>query len=431
MNSEVSKNSAFGKAPLILWSVTTLYFAFQFILRSSVGILREDIMQRFGVSADVFGELAGYYYLGYAGLQIPLGYLLDRYNFRVVIAFFISLTACGSFIFAYSDNWSYLLFARVLIGAGSAAGFLGVAKVINSYFDKEQHSLLLGFAFTFGLLGAIVGGKPTRIAFDHYGYEFTFMSLVAIAFLIALIVLFASPRNAIENAMGAYKNKSSFDTLIKSFRLILNPTMLFIGVSGGLMVGSLEGFTDMWAMPYLSQIYGFSRDDGILLASVVYFGMCIGGPLLAAMAEWIKSVNVMIFLTGICTCFVFAVLFYTKLNYAFTFALMFFLGILCCYQVLVFSLVGSIVSAELYSIAIAVTNCINMAFGHLFHMLISKRLHAYWNHATDANGIPVYDLYTFVESLFVVPELCLVGTFGFLYLAYRQRVGKLKMIDLS
>ena len=34
------------KVPLILWSIVTTFFAFQFILRLSAGILREDIIKK-------------------------------------------------------------------------------------------------------------------------------------------------------------------------------------------------------------------------------------------------------------------------------------------------------------------------------------------------------------------------------------------------
>ena len=51
------------RAPIALWSIATTFFAFQFILRLSAGILREDIIQKFHVDTTAFGTMAGYYYL--------------------------------------------------------------------------------------------------------------------------------------------------------------------------------------------------------------------------------------------------------------------------------------------------------------------------------------------------------------------------------
>ena len=47
------------KAPIALWSIATTFFAFQFILRLSVGILREDIIQKFHIDTAAFGPMAG------------------------------------------------------------------------------------------------------------------------------------------------------------------------------------------------------------------------------------------------------------------------------------------------------------------------------------------------------------------------------------
>ena len=52
------------------------------------------------------------------------------------------------------------------------------------------------------------------------------------------------------------------------------------------MVGSFEGFADIWAIPYFEQIYGYSKAQSTFLSiSCFYLGMGIGGQLLA----WIDS----------------------------------------------------------------------------------------------------------------------------------------------
>jgi predicted MFS family arabinose efflux permease len=177
------------KYALVLWIACTFFFAFQFIVRGSVGILREDIIQKFGIDTIAFGTLAGYYYLGYSGMQIPVGYMLDKFNFKFVAALSIVITALGTFTFTYADQWQYVLIGRFLIGAGSAAGFLSVAKVTKTFFPPKVHPMMIGFAFTFGLIGAVIGGKPTKMIFDNYGYDTTFNAIAVTALCISFIIL--------------------------------------------------------------------------------------------------------------------------------------------------------------------------------------------------------------------------------------------------
>jgi len=405
------------KAPLILWFIATIFFAYQFILRLSVGILREDIIQKFAIDTAAFGSLAGYYYLGYAGMQIPIGIMLDKFNFRIVTAFAILLTILGTLTFVFSENWNDVLLGRFLIGAGSAAGFLTVAKVIKLFFNEKHHAAMIGFSFTFGLTGAVFGGTPMKLIFNNYGYHNGFISLALGGFLIGVIVLLVSDKK-VERSMDNITNHPTVRDIIK---LLFNPVILITGISGGLMVGPLEGFADVWAMPFFQHVHHLKETDAIFVASTVFLGMCVGGPVLAWLANLTKSNILVIILTGLFTLLVFAIIFYQhNLSFTFLTCLMFYLGILCCYQVLVFAFISKIAPASCASMAIAIVNCLNMSFGHFFHIFISKTIQHNWNGLTNAEGVPVYDLNTYIESLSIIPIACLLGILGFTSLAFKQ-----------
>jgi predicted MFS family arabinose efflux permease len=410
-------NQSIGK-PLLLWGLANMFFAFQFILRLSAGILREDIIQKFQIDVASFGTLAGYYYLGYAGMQIPLGIMLDQMSFRIVTFLAIITASIGTLIFVWADNWHYLLLGRLLIGAGSGVAFLAVAKVTKTYFQEKYHSLMLGFSFTFGLTGAVFGAAPMRYLFNHFGYDNTFYALAAVGFGIALLML--SPGKIKKDRKS--EEELGKRVLAEIVALIINPRIILVGVCGGLMVGSLEGFADVWAIAYFNQVYGMSQTQSTLVTSFVYIGMCVGGPILAIAAGLVRSPNFMIFITGILTISVFAILFFVpSMSIIAGASLMFGLGILCCYQVLVFTVVSSYVPVASAGMAIALTNCINMSFGHLFHSVIGNIIQAKWGGEVNDIGIALYSRETFIIALAVIPVCCFIGQFGFAYLAIKKR----------
>lgn len=411
------------RMPLILWFVTTLFFAFQFILRMSAGILREDIMQRFNIDTVAFGSLAGYYYLGYASMQIPIGILLDRFNFRIVTFCAIVVSAIGTLTFVFATDFSSVVFGRFLIGAGSATGILSIAKIIQQYFPMKLHSIMMGFTFSVGLTGAVFGGLPMRMIFDSFGYNESFAALAVIAIIIGLFVLLISDKNTPKNYEGT-DGRTTMEDLLK---LVLNPTILFIGVCGGLMVGSLEGFADLWSIPFFNQIYNFSESESIVLSSIIFIGMIFGGPLLAYLEHYFRSINFFIFIISIVTIVIFGLFFYfNNLSYYIVAVLMFLIGVLCCYQALVFTLVGDLVDKSKTAVAIAVINCINMSFGQLFHKAISHIMHLRWDGAVTAKGGPLYLQSDYVIGLSIIPILSLVGGLGFLYLALKKKSQLLK-----
>lgn len=410
----------------LLWGLANLFFAFQFILRLSAGVLREDIIQKFGIDAASFGTLAGYYYLGYAGSQIPLGLMLDRFSFRLITSLSILSAAIGALTFT-SDNWNMVLFGRFLIGVGSGVAFLAVTKVIKTYFEEKHQAMLIGLSFSFGLTGAVFGTTPMLIIFNHFGYDNTFNTLAIACIIISMLMLIFGKLSStssddfsddeavkLESISSDTKYKKD-NILLQILRLLFNPKLLTIAISGGLMVGSLEGFADVWALAYFEQVFDMSRIDSANIISFVYIGMCFGGPILALCARAIDSDRWVIFFTGTFTILVFLYLFYIpSISIMPACALMFFMGILCCYQVLVFSIVNNFVSTSNAGLAIAITQCVNMSFGHFFHQYIGNSIQTAWAGELIASGSPFYGREVFIISLAVIPVACFIGQIGFL-----------------
>jgi predicted MFS family arabinose efflux permease len=345
-------------------------------------------------------------------MQIPLGIMLDRVSFRFVTFISISVTAIGTLSFVLTDNWNILLLSRFVIGAGSGVAFLAVAKVIKTFFQERHHSIMIGLSFSLGLTGAFFGATPMRLLFEHFGYDNTFKVLAIVAFAIALLML---ALGKIERDNEAQQNDANMGQIIK---LLFNPRIILIGISGALMVGSLEGFSDAWSIPFFEQIYGMTSTESTLAVSFVFIGMCFGGPILALAASAIRSANGMVCITGIATILIFLMLFYGPiLSFTQSSILMFILGILCCYQVLVFSVVSSYVSPKSAGLAIAITNCINMSFGHFFHVIIGNTIECSWDGAVLESGAARYSLDAFITSLSIIPVCCVVGVIGFAILA--------------
>ncbi len=401
---------------ILLWIVANLFFAFQFILRLSVGILREEIMTKFAINAANFGSLAGYYYLGYATMQIPIGIMLDKFSFRNIMIVFITITSVGSFIFAETNNWNMLLFSRFLIGSGSAVAFLAVAKIIKTFFKTKYHSLMIGLSFSFGLIGAVFGETPMQIIFNHYGYIKILKYLAYICFTIGILIFITSKlldKKAIkDNTDKKLKGIKIFDL----YAVIINPKIILISLSGGLMVGSLEGFADIWAIPFFRDVYSLSLKKSIFITSQIYIGMCFGGPILAILARWVKSNNVAIAITGISTIMIFMILFNTvAINFIFGTIIMFILGILCCYQVLVFTLASNYVLKSQTGFAVSIINCVNMLFGYFFHSLIGTSISKKWD-GILLNGLEFYSREVLISSLSIIPIGCFIGLLCFLLL---------------
>ena len=391
--------------PFLMWLFPLLFFAYQFILRLWPGLMMHQIMGQFSIDASHFGMLAAFYYYGYAGMQIPVAIFLDKFSPRYTIFTCAVLCGVANLLFTYTDNFYLALLSRFLIGGGSAVGFLGVSKVISEWFHRDQYARMVGFSFTFGLMGAIYGGRPVNILIEIYSWKNVALALSLIAIGVGILTYIAL-RSPSGQQDGAAPEKIS----MQGFRKVLTSPLLWsVGISTFLMVGSLEGFADVWGIPYLMTAYGIAKGDAASLVSLVFFGMLFGGPCLTLIARVIGNYAV-IALCGVGMALILLMILTNHAYHPIMLAITFFmLGILCCYQVPVFALGANVVSASELGIAVAFLNCINMFGGSFFHTAIGRIMDYFWTGNIDHEGVRLYDLASYQYGLSIIPISACVG----------------------
>ncbi len=408
--------------PYAMWVFPLSFFTYQFILRLWPSLMMQQIMQQFQIDATGFGFLASVYYYGYAGMQLPIAVLLERFSARYVVCICAVVCGLATLLFTYTDNWILALLSRFLVGAGSAAGFLATSKVISQWFGREYYARMVGFSFTVGLLGAIYGGKPVSLLVENFGWQQVAFVLAFVSIGIGVLTLLFLKTSAI-----AIEDKSSF--CLKDFRnLLSSPIIWLLAISNLLMVGPLEGFADVWGVNYLMQAMTIAKADAAGFVSYIFVGMLFGGPLLAA---WAKRVGNYMVIT---LCSVGMVLAFLGLLFSNTFfnpyslSILFFgVGILCCYQVLVFATGSELVSPAMLGITIAFLNCINMLGGSFFHSSIGWAMDLFWTGGM-ADGIRTYTIHSYQKALLIIPVAAAVGGIIVAFVGWRSR--KLKLSDL-
>lgn len=392
--------------PLLMWLFPLAFFGFQFILRVWPGLMMQPIMAQFSIDASHFGLLAAFYYYGYAGMQIPVAILLDRYSTRIIIFVFATLCGLATLLFSYTDQFSLAVLSRFLIGVGSAVGFLGVSKVISQWFSKEHYARMIGYSFSFGLIGAIYGGKPLSLLIERFHWHNVALILGFVSIFIGFasyLVLRSPNQNQSPSHITQFKS-ANFKALLNS------PVIWALALANLLMVGSLEGFADVWGVPYLMKAYDLSKENSAGLVSFIFFGMLFGGPFLAYYSKKFGNYRV-IFAAGLGMALTFSILlFHPSYHYFLLASLFFVIGLLCCYQVIVFAAGSNLVSEQNLGITVAFLNCINMLGGSFFHTSIGIIMDKLWTGSSSADGLRIYDLDVYQCALSIIPLCAIVGS---------------------
>ena len=381
-----------------VWMIGSIFYAYQYVIRVMPNIMMDDIMNQFSIGALAFGQFSGVYYLGYSLLHLPVGIMLDRFGPKKVMSGCILLTVIGLSPLLYAEHWMYPIAGRFLIGLGSSAAILGIFKIIRMSFNEKQFPRMLSFSVMVGLMGAIYGGVPVSAMRESLGYQ-TVIQLMALGgVLLAAVTYWIVPDMKSEPAQSVIADVKE---------VLSNKRVLFTCLFAGLMVGPIEGFSDVWATVFLKQVYGYDGAIAAGLPSMIFMGMCFGAPVLNFVAEklgylaTIISAGVMMFLC-------FFLLLNAEVHSSMVAVNFVIVGVCSAYQILAIYKASTYVKESVAGLATAVANMIIMIFGYGFHTVIGGVVN-YMGGTHESLAL--------MYGVAVVPVALLIGTTGFLALS--------------
>lgn len=394
---------------IAVWSCITMFYCYQYVLRSIPNIISIDIMHQYKIGAVEFSSFASIYYAGYIIVHIPIGTMLSKFGVKKILPICIIFTAIGLLPLAYCNRcWTAVIIGRGLIGVGSSAAIIGALQIFRIIFPNK-FSIMLGMMVSLGLLTVVYSGSPISRLIAIVGINVTAKILFYLGIVLAILTYFLIPYT---NHMTSKSN-----SMIVSIKAIIqNSKILTASLLAGFMVGPLEGFADAWGSIFMITVYGIEKSlaDSIILS--IFLGMCFGSMILPYLAERTKMYFGTTIVSGVIMllCFIFIlngsatvdILYYTCM----------FVGFFSAYQVVIITKITTFVSKEQSSIAAAIANMIIMACGLIFHKFIGIMLNWQWN-GTIINGIKTYSSIAFVNSIYIIPMMITISIIGFTIIA--------------
>jgi len=402
VTSTPTSSAGRGRA-LAAWLIAALFFFYAFLQRVSPSVMVEELMRDFAVGAAVLGHLSAFYFYAYAGLQIPIGVLLDRLGPRRLTTAAAALCAVGSLIFAIADSVALASLGRFLIGAGAAFSWIGALTVITQWLPPQRFALMGGLTQAIGMLGAIFGQAPLALAVGSVGWRLSVMALagLAVAFTLALWL-------AIRDR--PHKATASFGIGEGLRRVAGNPQTWLAALFGMTMTGPMLAFAGLWGVPWLTTVHGMDRASAAATLSLMFVGWAIGAPLLGGLSDrWRRRKPVMAggsLLAGLALA---ALLYLPGLSPAAMAALIAAHGFGASCMVLAFVSAREHNPDGLSSSTYGVINTAVIASGALLQPLLGLLLDLNWDGSLAA-GTRAYSEAAYGLAFAVLPVGCMVGT---------------------
>ena len=264
--------------PLLGWFTGALFFGYAWVLRVAPSVMVDELMAEFAVGGAVVGHLSAAYYYGYAGMQIPVGVLLDRFGPRRLMTVAALVCAAGSVLFATGSSLTAVSLGRFLIGASAAFSFVGSLAVASRWFPPDRFAILSGLAMAMGMVGGVFGQAPLRLAVEASNWRTASLYLALGGVLLALA--------AFVTVRDKWRGKGGVGAVASGLaRVARDPQTWLISLAGLGTSAPLLGFAGLWGVPFLETSYGLSRTAAASLTSTIFVGWAVGAPLFGSLSD--------------------------------------------------------------------------------------------------------------------------------------------------
>ncbi|TQJ36185.1 MFS transporter [Arthrobacter sp. SLBN-122] len=173
----------------LIWTIGIFGYLVAVAQRTSFGVVGLEATERFHATASAISFFTVLQLLVYAGLQIPVGVLVDRFGSRAMIAGGAVLMGLGQLQLAFAESIPAGVLGRVLVGAGDAMTFISVIRLIPLWFAPARVPLVTQLTGMSGQLGQLFSVLPFALVLHLSGWTPAFLMLAGMSALAVVLVL--------------------------------------------------------------------------------------------------------------------------------------------------------------------------------------------------------------------------------------------------
>lgn len=268
----------------LVWSTGVTAYVVAVLQRTSLGVAGIDAADRFDAAASVLATFAVLQLLVYAGLQVPVGLLLDRYGPRTLIASGALLMAVGQVVLAMSSTVGPAILGRVLVGAGDAATFISVLRLVTTWLPPKRAPLMTQLTGIVGQVGQVLSAFPLVALLRGPGWTTAFLSAASFSVLVAILVALLvrdSPSGSLRGHDAPTLSRVASD---------LRSAWRHPGTRLGLWTHFTTQFSGtmfalLWGYPYLVTGEGRSQHTASVLLTVFVLAGMVAAPFIGVLVS--------------------------------------------------------------------------------------------------------------------------------------------------
>jgi MFS family permease len=272
-----------GRKAWLIWTVALAVYVLAVFNRSSLGVAGLLAADRFHIAATQLAFFTVLQLIVYAGLQVPVGVLLDRFGSRFMLLGGLILLTVGQLAFAFSTNFAAAVTARAVLGAGDAMIFVSVLRLVSAWFLVRQGAMVTQLTGQIGQMGAIIAAAPLSLALHALGWTRAFGIASGIG-----VVLMVAVALVVKNS--PYPRKEPVQIRMRALAAVLRSVWGNPGTRLGLWSHftpqfSATVFALIWGFPFLVSGEGLSAGTASTLLMVMTGWVIVSGVVLGKLVS--------------------------------------------------------------------------------------------------------------------------------------------------
>ena len=254
---------------ITIFLVFALGYYISNLLRAITATISPNLISEFNLSAGDLGLLGGGYFLGFAAVQIPLGYLLDNKGPKKIVSYFLLIAVLGMISFSLSDNFITLLLSRILIGVGVGACLMGPLTAYRIWYQDETQQRANSWMLMVGAIGMLSSSLPVQFFLPIVGWRMIFITLALLTIFCIILIIFLIPNWNKANTQSNSKDNGSLKEIWNNnFFKSLVPMGFF-------NYGGLFAIQTLWAGPWMVKVSGYTPEQSANGLFIIYFSLLI------------------------------------------------------------------------------------------------------------------------------------------------------------
>lgn len=351
---------------LLVWFIATLFVIYAFCLNTAAAVFSNAIKSSLQITDLQVSYAVGSFIVGFALMQIPAGYLLDRFNVKWVISFGVLLLGLGNILISYADSLLLFSFSNFIQGLGGSFAFIAAAVLISNWFPPRLFPVLFGLTQALSCIftGILHYVFMMALATHPWSMIYKYLALFGFMLLVLTMLIVRSPpsRKLVKHL-----------SIISAFKQVcVNQQLWLCALAAATSFGVLLAYAAFWYVN-IQQFYSVSTSTSFILSAIIFLGIGVGTPFLGYLSNIFKSRKLIIHVTVVLGTMALMLGIYLP-HYEFNNLILiniisFFIGFFLSGSMLFYTMVNEISSDNIRGLALSITNTCVFLFNTLLMFL--------------------------------------------------------------